>query len=185
MPLTPVTALLSVSDCKIYPLLTDPAGGTATYGTAIDLPDMTGVKLAGKTDVKERRGDGSVRDRRAILKDLTLTLDNTILSATVLAALEGGTLTQSGTTPNMQWKYVVGKGSTSPYVKIAAQCTDTDYPGGDFHLTIYKARLNNKVELGFTDDDFQKYSYELGAVARNADDAYYELLGEETGRRSY
>jgi hypothetical protein len=180
VPLTPVTALLSVTDCKIYPLTADPSGGTATYDSAIDLPDMTGVKLAGKTDVKERRGDGTVRDRRAILKDLTLTLDNTILSGTVLAALEGGTLTQSGTTPNMQWKYVYGAAAIAPYVKLAAQCTDTDYPGGDFTLTIYKAKLNNKVELGMSDDDFVKYSYELGAVARSSDNAYYEVVGHET-----
>ena len=173
------TALLSVHDAKIRKLLTDPAGGTPTYGPWVDVPDMTSVGLEGDTDVKTRRGDGTVRDRRQVLTGMTVTFENTILPADVLALLEGGTLVDAGTTPNQSWTYTYAAGASPSYVEFHAVCNDTDYPDGDFHLIVHKAQLNNKVALGLTDDDFQTYSYELGAVARNADDKYYTITANE------
>jgi len=180
MPLGHNTALLSVHDAKVRKLLTDPAGGTATYGPWVDIPDMTSVGLEGDTDVKTRRGDGTIRDRRQVLTGMTITAENTILPADVLSLLEGGTLVDAGVTPNQSWTYTYA-GSTKPnYVEFRAKCDDTDYPSGDFHLVVHKCQLNSKVPLGFTDEDFQTYTYELGSVARNADDKYYTLIANET-----
>jgi hypothetical protein len=175
-----VSAFLSVSDAKIAPLLTDPAGGPATYGDWIDLPDVTNVSLEGDTDTKVRRGDGVIRDQRLILTGLTLTVENTALPLDVLAALEGGTVVDSGSLAAEIATYTYAKDSSSGYVKFEAQCTDVSEGLADAHLIIYKAKLNNKIPVGFTDDDFQTYSYELGAVARNADDAYYSIVFNET-----
>lgn len=180
MPLSPVTALLSVHDAKVRQILTDPAGGTPTFGAWIDLPDVTSVGLEGDTDVKVRRGDGAVRDQRQVLTGMTVTVENTVLAADVLALLEGGTLTQAGVAPNETWTYTYNKSAVSHYVEFRAKCDNTDYPGGDVHLVVYKCQLNNKVPLGFTDDDFQTYTYELGSVARNADGKYYDIIGHQT-----
>lgn len=175
-----VAALLSVTDAKIAQLLTDPAGGPATYGSVVDVPDMTGVTLSGSTDVKERRGDGTVRDSRQILTGLTLTFTNTLLPFDVLAIIQGGTVTDSGSGTSEVATYDFSRTSTPKYVKFEAQCTDAGTGLGDFHLVVWKAKLTNFVELGMTDDDFQTYSWELGAVARAADDKYYSLVANET-----
>lgn len=180
MPLAHLTEMLSVSDAKIRLLTADPAGGTATYGSWVDLPDITSVTLEGDTDVKERHGDGVVRSRRQVLTGLTLTIENTVLAPDVLALLEGGTVVDSGTTPNQKWTYTYDKNSKPKYVQFEAQCTETSYAGGDVHLVVYKASLNNKVPFGFSDDEFQTFSYELGAVARNADDKYFDIVANET-----
>ncbi len=180
MPLAHQTALLSIHDAKVRAVLTDPAGGTPTYGTWIDIPDVTGCTLEGDTDVKTRRGDGAVRARRQVHTGLTVTLENTTLPFDVLELLEGGTVADAGTTPNQTVRYTYGKTSIPQYVEFSAQCENTDFADGAVTLTVYKCQLNNKIPLGFTDDDFQTYSYELGGVARNSDGLYYEILAEET-----
>jgi hypothetical protein len=175
-----VAALLSVTDAKIHQLLTDPAGGTATYGSAIDIPDMTGVTLSGDTDIKERRGDGVVRDSRQILTGVTLAFTNTALPLDALAVIQGGTVVDSGSGTSEVATYTLSKGNTPKYLKFEAQCTDAGTGLGDFHLVAYKCKLTNFVEIGLTDDDFQTYSWELGVVARDSDDKYYDLVLNET-----
>ena len=76
--------------------------------------------------------------------------------------------------------YHYSRTSVPNYVKFEAQCTDAGTGLGDFHLVVYKAKLTNFVELGLTDDDFQTYTWELGAVARASDDRYYSLVLNET-----
>lgn len=180
MALSHNTELLSVSDAKVRPMLTDPAGGTATYGAWVDLPDVTTVSLEGDTDVKIRRGDGQIRSQRQVLTGLTLTVENTVVSLDLFAAIEGGVVTDSGTGGTAKWTYDYGKSAQPPYVQFSAQCTGTSYAGGDVHLDIYKCKLNNKIALGFTDDDFQTFSYEFGSVARSSDDKYYSIVGNTT-----
>jgi hypothetical protein len=172
MPVQHFSELLDVNDCKIRKLLTDPAGGTASYSSWVDVPDVTNVQVEGEVDVKKRRGDGVVRSQRLIITGMKCTIENTVLDLDVKALLEGGTVVDSGTGTTEKARFVFGKANVPPYVQMEAQCTTVSLSGADVHLSLYKASLNNVIPFGFGGEDFKTFSYELGAVARDSDDNY-------------
>lgn len=174
------SAALSVNDCKLRKLLTDPNDGAATYDEWVDVPDIVNFTLEFDTDEKERRGDGVVKEKISTITGITLTAECSSLDLNVLSILTGGTVTTSGTGDAESVKFVYGGAATPSYVQIEAQCTRVGAGLGDIHLSVYKAQVTTPPQIGFTDDDFVSYEFELGAVARNSDNNIYEYVFNET-----
>lgn len=167
--------LLSIADLKVYEVLTDVNGGSTTYGAAVDWPDVTGATLSFSTDTKTRRGDGTVKSQRLILSGVTLKVTNTTYNMDVLALVEGGTVTDSGTGSAEIATYSYTSASTPKYVKVEALCNGLSSGLNNCHLVIYKAQLTTPADKGFTDDDFQTLETEFGSVARDSDGKIYDL----------
>jgi hypothetical protein len=184
MPLSHVTKLYAVSDAKITPMTADPAGGTTTYGTAIDVPGIKSVTLSGTVNTKSLRGDNTLLDSRSALQDLTLAVENAKVSLDLLPVIIDGTTTDSGSTPNMVATYnLLGSDNAPPYFKFeaATPADGGDTIGGDVHIILWKCTLAGLPDLGFAEEDYRTVGFsavcspQLGSANK-----WFTLLANET-----
>lgn len=145
------------TDAKIYPMLTDPAGGTATYGTGIDVPGVQALEISGTIDQKKLRGDMTLLDVVSVLTDVTAKLGYAKTSLDLFATWLGGSVVDSGTTPNQKATWSLTGASAPKYWKIegATPSTGSDFVGGDVHVLFYKSILSGFPGTGFAFEDYQ------------------------------
>jgi hypothetical protein len=162
MPITRVTQVYAVQDAKIRPILTDPAGGTATYGTPIDVPGIKSFEISGDVEVKRLRGDNGPLATRSALTNVQVAVTNAKLSFDVLKAIIGGTVTDSGTTPAQKsvWDLTPATAILPPFeLEGVTPSNGTDLIGGDLHWVLNKCGLTAFPALGFAEEDFRIASF--------------------------
>jgi len=181
----PVLAHLSkwygIKDAKITPLLTDPAGGPATYGTAIDVPSIKSALVTGNVVRKKLRGDCSPIDEDAYLESIEVKFVYGQESLNVRAAALGGTTTDSGTTPAQiaRWR-LLGTDPLFPYYKFEGVTCSTTVGIGDAHLVLWKCKTVSFPAMGFADEDYHTYEVDAAAFPRIADSFWVDELYNET-----
>lgn len=187
MPLSHVTKLYAVKDCKIYKMLTDPAGGTSTYSTATDVPGIKAIgPLTQAMNPKYLKGDNTLLDADVTLSEpWTGKIVGAKVSLDVEAVLTGGTITDTGTTPNQISTIVQSGGTaTSPsipnYFKLEAVGASQDIVAGDVHLVLWKVKIISANFLGFADEDYVMYDFDIAAVPRLSDGQWYSRVINET-----
>src|SRR5438105_4195893 len=143
MPISHVSKVYSVDDCKLAKLLTDPSGGSATYSTSLDVPGIKTVEISGNVDTKELRGDNQLLDSNSLLTQVSVAVSHAKISLDVLAVILGGTVADSGTTPNQVAAYDLLGASRFSNFKIEARTPagGADIPAGDIHFVLHKLIL--------------------------------------------
>lgn len=175
------TKWYGVNDAKIALLLTDPEGGSATYDDLIDVPGVKAVGVGGEVNSVELRGDGKRLDYATTITGRSLTFEFAKSALDVFSVLAGGTVSDTGTTPNQVAKLKLGANDVPNYFKFVAQTTGVDIPGGDGHLVVYKAIITSLPELGMAEEDYKTYSVEaaaIGTIASDGDDLIDVLMHE-------
>jgi hypothetical protein len=182
MPLSHVTKVFGVNDAKIAKLTADPAGGTATYGTSIDVPGIKSVTIAGDISTVDLRGDHTLLDSDSTLQNITLSFEYAKLSLDALVVWLGGAVTDSGTTPDQMAKLALLGTDTllGNHWKFEAKTVSADTPGGDVHLVLYKCKLASFPELGTAEEDYLTFTVEARAVPRLADSKWIDVELRET-----
>jgi hypothetical protein len=172
----------AVEDAKIKKMLTDPDGGAATYATIIDVPGIKAATLNWTIETKVLRGDNKKLDEQSKLVDLGIEVDHAKLQLDVLAILIGGTVTDSGTTPNQKVSYDLLGASNGSYFGFEAKTpTDgIDIIGGDGHFVLHKLRASNVKDYGFAEEDYKTVGFSAGASPRIADDKWLQIVMNET-----
>ncbi|MFF8447873.1 phage tail protein [Streptomyces leeuwenhoekii] len=166
MPISRVTKLYAVEDAKIAPLLTDPEGGAPTYGAGIDVPGIKSMEISGDVEVKELRGDNRLLDSDSSLTNVTVAFPHAKLSLDVMAALLGGTVTDSGTTPAQatEWE-LLDDAKPLPFKLVGKTPTGgADQLSGDVHFTLWKCVLSSFPGLGLAEEDYRTIETEARAV---------------------
>ncbi|WNI15576.1 phage tail protein [Actinacidiphila sp. ITFR-21] len=166
MPLSPVTKLYSVQDCKISPLLTDPAAGAATYGDPIDVPGIQTMAISGSMETKVLRGDNMKLASNSALTDVSVQVTHAKLSVAVLAAILGGASTAAGTTPTqtLTWDLSSDDATLPPFkLEGITPPNGVDIIGGDLHWILHKCSLSAFPDLGFAQEDFRVVSFTAAA----------------------
>lgn len=166
MPLSRVTQLYSVQDAKISPLLTDPAGGAATYGTPIDVPGIQTMEISGDVETKSLRGDNGLLANNSVISNIAVSVNHAKLSLDVLAAIIGGTVTDSGTTPAQTSTWDLTQATaTLPRFKLEGVTppNGTDIIGGDLHWVLWRLNLSAFPALGFSQEDYRIASFSANA----------------------
>ncbi|MFF2228606.1 phage tail protein [Streptomyces globisporus] len=166
MPISRVTKLYAVKDAKIAPLLTDPAGGTPSYGVAIDVPGIKSMEISGDVEVKELRGDNQLLDSDSSLTNVTVAFPHAKLSLDVMAGLLGGDVTDAGTgsTESSTWD-LDSDAKPLPFKLIGATPVGGgDLIGGDVHFTLHKCILSSFPGLGLAEEDYRTIETEARAV---------------------
>lgn len=182
MPLSHVSKYYGVTDAKVYRVLTDPAGGTTTYGTAVDVPGIRGVTLAGDITNVELRGDNQLLDSNSTLTSVSVTFEYAKLNLDALNVFLGGTVTDAGSTPNQTATYAHTGANTFNYFKFEA-ITPTnggDTIGGNNRLILYKCILSSFPDMGFAGEDYQIFSQAATATARLSDNKWFDVVLNET-----
>jgi len=152
VPIVKETLLLGVNDIKIAELLTDPPGGSPTYGPLIDIPGARTLKFTGNIVEKELKGDEQTLDTYQKLQHIEFSFENAKISLDALAVLEGGAVTASGTTPNQKQTHELLGSSLPGYFKMEMQAVYTDVGLGDVHVTLWKCKA--KVDISFQSEDY-------------------------------
>jgi hypothetical protein len=166
MPISRVTKLYAVEDAKIAPLLADPEGGTPSYGAGIDVPGIKSMEISGDVEVKELRGDNRLLDSDSSLSNVTVAFPHAKLSLDVLAALLGGDVTDSGTTPAQatEWE-LLDNAKPLPFKLIGKTPSGgSDQIGGDVHFTLWKCILSSFPGVGLAEEDYRTIENEARAV---------------------
>ncbi|MGJ5895152.1 phage tail protein [Streptomyces niveiscabiei] len=166
MAISRVTKLYAVEDCKIFPLLSDPDGGTPSYAAGIDVPGIKSLEISGDVEVKELRGDNGLLDSDSSISNITVSWPHAKLSLDVLVALMESTVTDAGTTPSQTTKWKLKKGAKPKPFKIEAKTPTSggDLVGGDVHFALLKCVMSGFPGLGLAEEDYKTPENEARAV---------------------
>lgn len=154
MPLSHVTKLFAVQDAKLYPLLTDPAGGAATYDEGFDIPGIKSLELSGDIETKDLRGDNTLLDSDSVLMNVNLKIMHAKLSLDVQAAMLGGAVVDSGTTPTQKVKWALNNSTKLGVFKLEAVSVSADPVLGNVLMRFHKCRLASYPGGGFVEEDY-------------------------------
>ncbi|QXO13678.1 major tail protein [Gordonia phage DumpTruck] len=174
----PVALPYGIRDCKLTPY--SDSGGTILGNTSIDLPYMQTFSFSETEEFQELRGDDKVITTRGQGAQVEWSLESGGISLKAWAVFTGGTVTESGTTPNR--KVTLRKLATAnrPYFRIEGQAISDS--GGDLHAIVYRCRCNDTIEGEFADGEFFATSVSgLGLPLLDADfDLLYDFVQNET-----
>jgi hypothetical protein len=180
MPLSHVSKIYAVTDCKIAKLTADPAGGTATYATAVDLPGVKSLAISGSIENKTLRGDNTLLDSDSTLTEVTGTIEHAKISLDVLAAQLGLTVADAGTTPNQTSTLDMTNTAKPAAFKVTAISATSDSVGGNVLYTLHKCILSGFPDLGLAEEDYQGFSFEFQCVPLLANGKWLTLSLNET-----
>lgn len=140
MPLTKESVILGINDAKIFPILVDDST-TLTYGTAVDVPGITSLKLTPTFIEKQLKGDESVLDTYSKLEQIDWSIEHGVISLDALAIMIGGKVTEGGEAPSQTQTFTLTKDDLPQYFKLEAKTDYTDV--GDVHFVLYKCKCTS------------------------------------------
>lgn len=180
MPLQHYSRFLSVDDARIYQLLTEPGAGVgaATYGTGIDAPGIRKISWKPGFDSKELRGDNTVLDTDVIPGSGEGELEYAKTHLDLLAILFGGTVADSGSTPNQVATFSYTGGQLPRYWKVEAQCKTADL--ADVHVVIFKCKITDGPQGDMMDSDYGIQNLKFKFVQPRSTDPSYKINFNES-----
>lgn len=127
-------------DVKVTPY-TD--AGATVLGTAVDLPHGRVFSFSETEDFEELTGDDGVVTVRGKGAGVDWELEGGGFSFEAVKTMYGGTITETGLTPNRVKKLTKKTDDTRPYFKVEGQSISDS--GGDFHTVLYRCRATGEL----------------------------------------
>lgn len=177
-PLSNTALPYGIRDCKLTPY-TD-AAGTVLGETSIDLPNMQTFSFSETEEFQELRGDDRVVTTRGQGAQVEWSLEAGGVDIRVWAILTGGSVTESGATPNRVVTARKRSSDNRPFFRLEGQAISDS--GGDVHAVVYRCRANSNIEGSFSDGEFFITSASgLGLPLMDEDfDLLYDFVQNET-----
>lgn len=145
--------------------------------TAIDLPVARTLSFSETEDFEELRGDDRVQASHGSGPTCEWDLESGGISLEAYAAMAGGTVTASGTTPAQKKTFNKKVTQARPYLQIEGQAISDN--GGDMHGLIYRAKADGSLEGEMGDGAFWLTSGSGKGYANDTDDVY-DFVQNET-----
>lgn len=159
-------------DVKLTPINSD-----GSLGTAVDLPVSQTLSFSEAEEFQELRGDDRLVAVHGQGPTCEFDLEAGGISLEAWQVLTGGTLEETGATPNQTKSLTKYTTQNRPYFRIEGQSiNDVD---GDTHVIIYKAKVTDSLEGEFADGEFFVTSCS-GQGLGDADDRLYTITWNET-----
>ena len=178
MALTTTPLPFGLRDVKLTPY-TDAAA--TTLGTAVDLPNSRTFSFSEAEEFTELRGDDKVVTTRGQGPSVEWDLEAGGLSLEALKVLVGGTIAETGTTPNQKKTFTKKTTDARPFFQVEGQVISDS--GGDVHCVLPRCRVTGNVEGEFADGEFFLTSASgvaLGSTVSGDEDVLYEFVHNET-----
>jgi hypothetical protein len=184
MPLQHFSRVLSVDQCLIYKLLTEPGSGigAATYAAGITVVGVRNISWVPTYASKELRGDNQVLETDVIPGVVTGKLEFAKIHQDALALFWGGTQADAGVTPNQTSNFTLTGGQLPVYWKVEARCKTTDFftVPGDVHFVLYKCKIVTGPDEIMTDADYGMQTLTFKAVQARSTDPVARIVFNET-----
>lgn len=164
MPISHVTKVFAAKDAKLFPLTADPAGGSPTYGTGVDVPGLKTVTITGDVNSVELRGDNTKLDSASSMGSVSVSLEFAKLSLDLLSAVFAALTVDSGTTPNQLANWTLLGTTAFNYVGLTCQAVGADPITGDVMFSVYKMIPSSFPEMGLEEEDYKTSSLEFEAM---------------------
>ena len=178
MPLD--TALpFGMRDTKVTEFTTQAA--TTLAASSTDVPNARTLSFSEAEDFEELRGDDKVVAIRGLGASVEWDMEAGGISIPAYKAMNGGTTTTSGVTPNQITTYTKKVTDSKNYFKAEGQSISDS--GGDFHVVLYKAIADGSLEGELSDGSFWLTSASGRAIAATltgSEDVLYEFILNET-----
>lgn len=169
MPIAHETVVFDVHDCKVYPLLTDAAGASPTYGAAVDVPGIAEISIDPNIVTAELKGDARVIAKKGRTDRINFSGTYSKLDLDVLQVILGGVVTDAGTGTTETARYRLASPASLPYFKIAFSIEDVDQGLGNLQVVIHKAQLTGGTLIGSSTDNFGQPTFDAEGIAINGD----------------
>ena len=169
-----------IRDAKLTPY--NDAQGTVLDNESIDLPNMQTLSFSETEEFSELRGDDRLVTTRGQGAQVDWSLEAGGISIKAWAILTGGSVIETGLTPNR--KIILRKKATDsrPFFRIDGRIVSDS--GGDIHVRIYRCRANDTIEGDFTDGEFFVTSASgVGLpLLDDTNDLLYDIIRNETNQ---
>lgn len=167
-----------IRDCKLT-AYTDSAG-TILGSASVDLPNMQTFSFSETEEFAELRGDDRVVTTRGQGAQVEWSLEAGGVALRVWAMLTGGSVIESGVTPNRIVTVRKKSSDNRPFFRLEGQAISDS--GGDVHAVVYRCRSNSNIEGSFSDGEFFITSASgLGLPLMDEDfDLLYDFVQNET-----
>jgi len=173
MPLNDPVLPYGIRDIKVTPI-----NANGTLGTAVDLPVAQTLSFSEAEEFQELRGDDRVVAIHGQGPMVEFDLEAGGISLEAWQVMTGGTLSETGATPNQVKGLTKLVTQNRPYFRIDGQSiNDVD---GDTHLVIYKAKITDNLEGEFADGEFFVTSCSGQGIGNSIDQLYTITWNETT-----
>lgn len=136
-------------DTKVTPYTT---GAATALGTMVDSPNARTLSFAEAEDYEELRGDDKVVAIHGLGPSVEWEMESGGISIPALVAMNGGSTTTSGVSPNQVTTYKKFATDVWPYFHAEGQSISDN--GGDFHVCLMRSRASESFEGELSDGSF-------------------------------
>ena len=148
MAITVTPLPYGLRDVKITPYAT-----ATTLGTGVDLPNARTFSFTEAEDFEELRGDDKVVTVVGKGPGVEWELEAGGISFEAVKTMYGGTITETGTTPNQKKTWAKKATDVRPFFKVEGQAISDS--GGDVHCVLDRCRATGDLEGEFGDQRVQ------------------------------
>jgi hypothetical protein len=134
---------------KITPILDD---GSLDSDNAVMLPASRTFSFKETESFEELQGDDTTVASHGAGPTVDWSLEGGGISLAVWAALAGGTVTESGTTPSSKKVYSKLATDSRPYFQVEGRAISDN--GGDFHGLVYRCKADGDLEAEMANGAF-------------------------------
>lgn len=156
------------------------AVGTTLSTTSVDLPYVQTLNFTEAEEFQELRGDDRVITTRGRGSQVNWSLEAGGISTAAWAVFTGGSVTETGTTPNRVVELQKKATTSRPFFRIDGRVISDS--GGDVNVRIYRCRANGDIQANFTNGEFQTSSISGVGLPLLEDelDVIYSIFRRET-----
>jgi hypothetical protein len=153
MTLSHSSKIIGVDGITLFPVTAD-SSSSYTCGTGVAVPGVKQFKVTDKMLEAIFKNGKYVEHQKTELETIDFSFGFSKLDLDVKELVEGGTVVDSGTTPNEIVTYSRGGGDEGSYFQLQAQLLEQDNSGGDIVWCLFKCK--GKIEEN--DYSWDKYS---------------------------
>ena len=159
-------------DLRVYPLSGE------TVGAGVDFPNQRTLSFTENESFQDLRGDDGLVAVHGDGPEVTWELEQGGLSLEAVKVMFGGSIVETGTSPNGIKTFHKLRTDVRPYFRIEGQAISDS--GGDLHIIIYRARATGDLTGKMADSTFWMTGIKGRGLARASDFALYDFIQNET-----
>lgn len=144
----PATGLpFGIRHVKVTPINDD-----GTLGTPVQLPVARTFSFSETEDFEELRGDDKVVAERGQGPTIDWELEAGGITMEAFQVIAGGTVSETGTSPDITRTFAKGAYEQRPYFRVEGQAISDS--GGDFHVVVFRCRATGDLTGEMSDGSF-------------------------------